>query len=327
MGAAYANNQIVNPVSDPQVERTRRSNTNCRIVTALFTNEILPGFSKINDRKDRKDYEQGNGPKNERLFQQISEMVNDTDSTDLDELILPDNPGDEHITAAVDDDGINPKDFNQQSWQSVAKTIHKFTKARKAVAANMTLSGTHGSDTWDFVEAALKKAKVTNFGQLEVYYFVMHCKAHPEVDAIFNVFLEEGIKFESTDSPGEDGGGADSSTTKSQAKVQNEMLKQLKETTKIAAAMLGNSDDAVKHRAKSNRRDEARNSRDDESNRRSNFNFYMQLSEKKEDLLSVTGKANNRILSSINKELAKLKKNLGLEEDDSSSDGESLSSA
>ena len=54
---------------------------------------------------------------------------------------------------------------------------------------------------------------------------------------------------------------------------------------------------------------------------------YMQLSEKKEDLLSVTGKANNRILSSINKELAKLKKNLGLEEDDSSSDGDSSSSA
>jgi len=105
----------------------------------------------------------------------------------------------------------------------------------------------------------LKKAKVTNFGQLEVYCFVMHCKAHPEVDAIFNVFLEEGIKFESTDSPGEGGGGADSSTTKSQAKVQNEMLKQLEETTKIAAAMPGNTDDAVRHRAKSNRRDEARN--------------------------------------------------------------------
>ena len=52
----------------------------------------------------------------------------------------------------------------------------------------------------------------------------------------------------------------------------------------------------------------------------------MQLSEEKEDLLSVTGNANNRIISSINKELAKLKKNIGLEEEDSSSsDGESSS--
>ena len=131
----------------------------------------------------------------------------------------------------------------------------------------MTVSGTHGSDIWEFVEAALKKAKVANFGQLEVYYFVMRCKkAHPEVDAIFNVFLENGIKFESTDSPTgeEEDGGADSSTTKGQAKIRNVLLEQLKETTKIAAAMLGNSDDAVKHsRAKSNRRDEARNSRDD----------------------------------------------------------------
>jgi hypothetical protein len=88
-GAAYANNQIVNPVSDPQVEQTRKTNTNCRIVTALFTNEILPEFSKINDRKDRRDFETGNGANNERLFRKLSDMVNDTNSTKLDELILP----------------------------------------------------------------------------------------------------------------------------------------------------------------------------------------------------------------------------------------------
>ncbi len=111
MGAAYANNQIFNPVSDPQVEQTRKTNTNCRIVTALFTNEILPEFSKINDRKDRRDFETGNGANNERLFRKLSDMVNDTDWTKLDKLILPNNPGDEHITAAVDDDGVNPKDF------------------------------------------------------------------------------------------------------------------------------------------------------------------------------------------------------------------------
>ena len=108
------------------------------------------------------------------------------------------NPGDEHITVAVDDNGINPKDFNRKSWQPVAKMV----------------------------------------------------------DAIFNIFLGNVIKFESTDSPTEDNGGADSSATKSQSKIQNEMLKQLKEKTIIAAAMLGNSDDTVKHRAKSNSRDD-----------------------------------------------------------------------
>lgn len=169
MGAAYANNQIVNPVCDPQVERTRKTNTNCRIVTALFTNEILPDFSKVNDRKDRRDYETGNGANNERLFRKISEMVNDTDSTELDELILPNNPGDEHITAAVDDDGVNPKDFTQQSWQSVAKVVHKFTKARKAFVTNMTLSGTHDSDTWNFIEPTLKTSKVGGLHPVEVF--------------------------------------------------------------------------------------------------------------------------------------------------------------
>ena len=77
----------------------------------------------VNDRKDRRDFETGNGANNDRLFRKISEMVNDTDLTELDDLILPNNPGDEHITAAVEDDGVNPKDFTQQSWQSLAKVV------------------------------------------------------------------------------------------------------------------------------------------------------------------------------------------------------------
>ena len=44
----------------------------------------------------------------------------------------------------------------------------------------------------------------------------------------------------------------------------------------------------------------------------------MQLLEKKEALLTLTSNANNNnILSSINKELAKLKKKIGLEKDSS----------
>ena len=55
------------------------------------------------------------------------------------------------------------------------------------------------------------------------------------------------------------------------------------------------------------------------SNRRSNINFYMQLSEKKEDSQALTSSnTDNKILSSTsNKELAKLKEKLGLEEDSS----------
>jgi hypothetical protein len=333
MGAAYANNQIVNPVSDPQVEQTRKTNTNCRIVTALFTNEILPDFSKINDRKDRRDFETGNGANNERLFRKLSEMVNDTDSTELDELILPNNPGDEHITAAVDDDGVNPKDFTVQSWQSVAKVIHKLTKARKGVVTNMTLSGTHDSDTWNFIEPALKTSKVSGLNPIELYYFVMHCKAHPEVDAVFSIFLEEGIKCESTEDPTDGGAG----TAKTPNKMHNELLNQMKETSKVAAAMLEFSKDAAQQRAESNIRDEehrartnirdeehrARNNiRDDERDHRSNFDFYMQLCAKKDILLEeyTDDKNKNKTLRNLNKEIAKLEDKLGLE--GSSSDGE-----
>jgi hypothetical protein len=307
MGAVYGNCDVVNPVKDPQVDKIRKSNTGCRIVTAIFTNEILPAFSKINDRKDRRDFETGNGSKNERLFIKISEMVNDTEATQLDELILPDNLGDEHIIAAVDDDGVNPKDFVQQSWQSVAKAISKFTKARKQVQTNMTISGTHDADTWNFIEPSLKSCKVS-LNPIELYYFVMRCKSHPEVDAVFNIFLEEGVRYESTDDPTEGESGS-SSTGKN--KIQKELLQQLKETTKIAAAMVESSKDASKHRVKSN-------SRDDERNRRSNFNFYFDLCKKKDDLLLLPhSDPKNKMVRHINKEIAKLKKKLDLEKDSS----------
>jgi hypothetical protein len=158
-------------------------------------------------------------------------VFNDTVSTELDELILPNKLGDEHISAAVEDDGVNPKDFLQQSWQSVAKTVYKFTKARKQVQTNMTISGTHDSDTWNFIEPCLKSCKVS-INPIKVYYFVMHCKSRPEVDAVFNIFLEEGVQYESIDDPTEGESGS-SSTGKN--KTQKELLKQ---TSKIATAMV-----------------------------------------------------------------------------------------
>jgi hypothetical protein len=126
--------------------------------------------------------------------------------------------------------------------------------------------------------------------------------------------LEEGIKFESTDGPT---GCAGSSATKTENKIQNELLNQLKETTKIAAALFDISKDVAQHRAGSNRRSEESNRRSEEGNhrsvegnrrseegnRRSNFSFYIDLPQKKHDLLSLHIDANSGIISKIAREL------------------------
>ncbi len=56
-------------------------------------------------------------------------------------------------------------------------------------------------------------------------------------------------------------------------------------------------------------------------NRRSNFDFYMQLCGKKEDLLNEYSNDKKAILRNVNKEIARLADKLGLEGE--SSDGES----
>ena len=85
------------------------------------------------------------------------------------------------------------------------QAVHKFWRARKAVVANTTSSETHGMDPWDFMALALKASKAGSLNPLEIYCFVMQCKAPPEADAIFNAFLNYDIKFELTDSLTDDG--------------------------------------------------------------------------------------------------------------------------
>jgi hypothetical protein len=70
--------------------------------------------------------------------------------------------------------------------------------------------------------------------------------------------------------------------------------------------MVKSTKDASKHRVKSN-------SRDDKSNRRSNFGFYIELCKQKADLLLQHSNPKNEMVRHINKESAQSKKKLGLE--------------
>ena len=57
---------------------------------------------------------------------------------------------------------------------------------------NMSQSGTHDNDAWNFVEVAMNG--FSGFTKAAVYYFYMRCEAVPDVDAVFQPFLDASLK-------------------------------------------------------------------------------------------------------------------------------------
>ncbi len=57
----------------------------------------------------------------------------------------------------------------------------------------MHMLGTHDSDPWNFIEAAMEKTTI-GLTQVAVYYFYMQCKMIPDIDAWFMPFLDPSMK-------------------------------------------------------------------------------------------------------------------------------------
>jgi hypothetical protein len=55
-------------------------------------------------------------------------------------------------------------------------------KVRKVMQQNMTVSGEHDNDPYNFVEVAMKKVGKTRLSLLGCYYFFKLCDENPEVD-------------------------------------------------------------------------------------------------------------------------------------------------
>jgi hypothetical protein len=91
-----------------------------------------------------------------------------------------------------------------------------------------------------------------------------------------------------------------------------ELLKQMKETSIIAASMADSSKKTVEQRETSNRRD-------GERNHIANFKWYLELCQQRDALLvSPNDATSKKMVSVINKEIGNMKKKLDLLEEDES---------
>ena len=57
---------------------------------------------------------------------------------------------------------------------------------------NITKSGTYDSDLYNFVEVAMKG--FTGLTPISVFYFYKRCDEHPDIDSMFQPFMNEDLK-------------------------------------------------------------------------------------------------------------------------------------
>ena len=56
----------------------------------------------------------------------------------------------------------------------------------------MTASGTHKSNSWAFIDSAMRD--FTGLTKLAVYYFWVQCEQNPGIDSVFSPFLDASLK-------------------------------------------------------------------------------------------------------------------------------------
>ena len=101
---------------------------------------------------------------------------------------------DPHLWELVEDPEINLLAVTQFDTDAFRKKITDLFHVRRIMREHMTASGTHDSDPWNFVEAAINKAKKPGLTKLGVYYFYVRCNDHPDLDSQFQPFLHSMLR-------------------------------------------------------------------------------------------------------------------------------------
>jgi hypothetical protein len=136
----------------------KMSNNIIRLTNIIFSNEFYDAFIKLNDIKTRTDHERHDLP--HHFWNDVAEAMNSTaddDSTAID-VVLP--PQDLHYEEV---ELLDLLDYDSMTAVTIKKKIMSLFKVRKIIQENMTLSGEHDSDVYNFVEVTMKKAGTGGF--------------------------------------------------------------------------------------------------------------------------------------------------------------------
>jgi hypothetical protein len=213
------------------IDRTN-ANLLC-ILNIVFNHEFVDRFLALNNVKNRVDHETRLMPND--FWADVSDAMNgstDNDSCATVSVFDNDNPHAEEIT------DIDIDLFDMMTADAIKKKVYKLLKVRAAMQKNMTLSGEHDSDAYNFVEVAMKKVGKAGLGLIGCYFFFMRCNKFPDIDVHFSQTLDTSVSGNTDDdvSP-TSSGSAKKVAAKTMAEISNfskEIAGEMKETNRLA---------------------------------------------------------------------------------------------
>ena len=184
----------------------------CRAVDVIFSEQFIKDLKKVNDRKSQADHESGNTHKhfwirNVAYNNRLDDDVVDDGSIEHTAVAIP-----EDNESTMDDDfatlivsyndpvlaELNTKDevdlaqFEQMEMNAFQKKCLDLFKVQSIMKENMRKSGTHDSDPYNFVEVAMRG--FTRLTPISVFYFYKQCDEHPDIDSVFQPFMNDALK-------------------------------------------------------------------------------------------------------------------------------------
>ena len=200
----------------------RLTSTIIRAVNVVFSDHFRDDFLSVNDRKSRRDHELRNTHKlfwyqasmaHNTVVDRPSDIVNVSPTKTVigsplqeeDDMVLNctdefsrlmNRENDPHLADLLTDRSLNLMDFDPFETAAFRKKILDLFKIRRCMKENMTVSGTHDNDAWNFVECAM--AKTPGFTKVAVYYFYKQCELVEDIDCHFQPFLDGSMIGDTT---------------------------------------------------------------------------------------------------------------------------------
>ena len=185
----------------------------CRAVNVIFSDQFKEELKKVNDRKSWADHKSGNTHKHFWIWVAMAysnrqdDNVVDNGSTEHTAVVIPeDNEStmedkfatlivsyEDPVLADLDtNEEIDLAQFEQMETNAFQKKCLDLFKVWSIMKENMMKSRTHGSDPYNFVKVAMRG--FTGLTRISVFYFYKRCDEHPDIDSVFQPFMNNDSK-------------------------------------------------------------------------------------------------------------------------------------
>jgi hypothetical protein len=159
----------------------------------------LDSFLALNDIKNRVDHETGGMP--EDFWADVAEALNGSSEDDNSALEVVLSEEDPHYGEIMQ---LDLEDFDIMTSSAIRKKFNMLLKVRKVMEKNMTQSGEHDNNAYNFVDLAMERVGGTGLTTIGCYYFFVRCEATPEVDVCFADTMDLALMGNTESSPIED---------------------------------------------------------------------------------------------------------------------------